>query len=165
MVWAPLVVLFFGEIHLVFGFDDYCGLDLLSRLLAWSPGARIDMSTAAKQAFFMCASVSDLDGSEHATQADLSLHDLNLLKEEQLDYHYIIVPTVEEEVSRNVKHDMHEPLLMCAMQNGSASLGHCLNASVAAEVTDLEVKETRRFVTAGYQLYMFDTAVSICSLL
>ena len=135
------------------GFDDYWGLDLLSRLLAWSPEARIDMSTAAKHAFFMGAYVSDLDGSEHATQADLSLHEFNLLKEEQLDYHYIVVPTEEEAVSRDVKHDMNEPLLMCAMQNDNASLRHCLDASIAAEVTDLEVKETRRFISADHQLH------------
>jgi serine/threonine protein kinase len=47
------------------GFDDYWGLDLISRLLRWNPKERIDLRQAFKHAYFTGSYVSDIDGSEH----------------------------------------------------------------------------------------------------
>ena len=55
---------------------DKWGLDLLSRLLAFRPSDRLPLTEALEHAYFRGAYISEIDGSEHPTAAELYLHDL-----------------------------------------------------------------------------------------
>ena len=68
------------------GFDEYWGLDLLSRLLRWNPADRISMLSAFKHAYFTGPYVSDIDGSEHGTEEDLTNHNMELFTNEGYVY-------------------------------------------------------------------------------
>jgi hypothetical protein len=55
------------------GYHAY-GIDLLHRLLKWTPSERITLHGALTHAYFVGPYVSGLDGSEHMTAADLEKH-------------------------------------------------------------------------------------------
>eukprot|EP01041_Mallomonas_annulata_P000203 gene203-366_t len=67
------------------GFHDKWGLDLLSRLCQWNASHRIALKDALLHAYFLGPFKSDIDGSEHALDALRREHDLNLVREWNLE--------------------------------------------------------------------------------
>lgn len=62
------------------GYADEAGLDLLSRLLKWSPAERISLDEALQHAYFVGVYESALDGSSHYTSRDRDAYDVALTR-------------------------------------------------------------------------------------
>lgn len=60
------------------GFHDSWGLDLLYRMLSFSPSSRISLRDALEHAYFKGPHESTFDGSLHGTPRDAQVHDCSL---------------------------------------------------------------------------------------